>query len=108
MLHALGTSFSFSPYLIAHPCSWTSSLLFFSNSITNRLLPTNYQMATQQSLSASELFADDAAAHKYIQLRAKQLIDFLQIDDEAFFKKIPHLQLAEPYKCVFSTFQRQA
>lgn len=59
-------------------------------------------MSVQESKSAADLFADDAAAHQYIQSRAKHLIDFLQIDDEAFYKKLPHLEHAEPYKYAHS------
>lgn len=71
-------------------------------------------MATQELKTVEELFVDDNTAHQYIKTRAKQLIDFLQIDDEAFYKKLPHLQSNEPYKyvskwvhfnCVFSIFK---
>lgn len=64
-------------------------------------------MSAQKSLTAAELFADDAVAHSYIQARAKHLVDFLQIDDDAFYKKIPHLQLAEPFKYALSGNQRR-
>lgn len=60
-------------------------------------------MANKESISLESLFGNDAEAHKFIQGRAKRMIDFLQIDDDAFYKKIPHLNAPEPYKYDFET-----
>lgn len=40
----------------------------------------------------------DVELHEMIKARAKALVDFLQIDDDAVFEKLKHLKKEEPYK----------
>lgn len=55
-------------------------------------------MATEKRETNIPTEKSDLVLHQMIKARAKALVDFLQIDDEALFDKLKHLKNEEPYK----------
>jgi hypothetical protein len=55
-------------------------------------------MSSAQPATPSSNLPSDEELHTLIRARALALTNFLQIDDEALFSKVPHLKEEKPFR----------